>query len=58
MGSMIQLSVGNLQVDWGKNRGFTDHSGLFQTSDVKLVPYYYVAGQRRFLRLAASVRLS
>src|ERR1700682_373507 len=43
MGSMIQLSVGKLQVDWGKNRGFTDHSGFFQTSDVKLVPYFYVA---------------
>ncbi|MDP3692709.1 HEPN/Toprim-associated domain-containing protein [Bradyrhizobium sp.] len=42
MGSMIQLSVGNLQVDWGKNRGFTDHSAFFQTSDVTLVPYYYV----------------
>jgi hypothetical protein len=42
MGSMIQLSVGNLQVDWGKNRGFTDQSALFQTSDVTLVPYYYV----------------
>jgi len=42
MGSMIQLSVGNLQVDWGKNSGFTDHSAFFQTSDVTLVPYYYV----------------
>ncbi|NOJ47825.1 hypothetical protein HCN50_16485 [Bradyrhizobium sp. WSM 1744] len=39
---MIQLTVGNLQVDWGKNRGFTDHSAFFQTSDVTLVPYYYV----------------
>jgi hypothetical protein len=42
MGSMIQLSVGCLEIDWGKNRGFTDHSGLFQTTDVTDVPYYYV----------------
>jgi hypothetical protein len=38
---MIQLSVGNLEIDWGKNRGFTDHSAFFQTADVALVPYYY-----------------
>jgi hypothetical protein len=38
---MIQLSVGNLEIDWGKNRGFTDHSAFFQTTDVALVPYYY-----------------
>jgi hypothetical protein len=43
MGSMIHLYVGNLQVDWGKNRGFTDHSAFFQASDVAAVPYYYVA---------------
>jgi hypothetical protein len=41
MGSMIQLSVGNLEIDWGKNRGFTDHSAFFQTTDVTPVPYYY-----------------
>ena len=40
---MIHLYVGNLQVDWGKNRGFVDHSAFFQTSDVAPVPYYYVA---------------
>jgi hypothetical protein len=39
---MIHLSVGRLEIDWGKNRGFTDHSGLFQTTDVTSVPYYYV----------------
>jgi hypothetical protein len=38
---MIQLSVGNLEIDWGKNRGFTDHSAFFQTTDVTPVPYYY-----------------
>lgn len=43
MGSMIHLYVGNLAVDWGKNRGFTDHSPFFQTTDVTTVPYYYAA---------------
>jgi len=43
MGSMIHLYVGNLAVDWGKNRGFTDHSAFFQTGDVASVPYYSVA---------------
>src|SRR5688572_3143183 len=42
MGSMICLSVGRLEVDWGKNQYFKDHSFLFQESDVKDVPYYYV----------------
>jgi hypothetical protein len=41
MGSMIHLSVGRLEIDWGKNSGFTDHSGLFQATDVTDVPYYY-----------------
>lgn len=43
MGSMIHLSVGRLEIDWGKNHGFTDHSPLFQPSDLAQVPYYYVA---------------
>jgi HEPN/Toprim N-terminal domain 1 len=42
MGSMIHLSVGELKIDWGKNRGFFDHSPLFQTEDVTSVPYWYV----------------
>jgi hypothetical protein len=42
MGSMIYLSVGRLEVDWGKNFGFTDHSPLFQCTDLAQVPYYYV----------------
>jgi hypothetical protein len=41
MGSMIQLSVGNLEIDWGKNNFFTDHSPIFQSSDLIKVPYYY-----------------
>jgi len=42
MGSMIHLAVGRLEIDWGKNSGFSDHSPLFQPADVAQVPYYYV----------------
>ncbi len=42
MGSMIHLAVGRLEIDWGKNQGFRDHSALFQgETDVADVPYYY-----------------
>ena len=39
---MIHLSVGNLDIDWGKNRGFTDHSPIYQPEDVTKVPSWYV----------------
>jgi len=39
---MIQLSVGRLEIDWGKNNGFRDHSALFQAGDLSCVPYWYV----------------
>lgn len=42
MGSMIHLSVGRLEIDWGKNSGFCNHSPLFQIRDLAQVPYYYV----------------
>jgi hypothetical protein len=42
MGSMIYLSVGRLEIDWGKNFAFRDHSPLFQRSDLAQVPYYYL----------------
>ena len=42
MGSMIRLSVGRLEIDWGKNFQFADHSQLFQPTDLAQVPYYYV----------------
>jgi hypothetical protein len=39
---MIHLAVGRLEIDWGKNQGFRDHSALFQgEQDVTDVPYYY-----------------
>jgi hypothetical protein len=46
MGSMIHLAVGRLEIDWGKNSGFTDHSPLFQQTDLAQVPYYYVDESR------------
>lgn len=42
MGSMITLGVGRMEIDWGKNHSFTDYSVLFQPSDIKQIPYYYV----------------
>ena len=42
MGSMIHLAVGRLEIDWGKNASFADHSQLYQPSDLAQVPYYYV----------------
>lgn len=42
MGSMISLGVGRMEIDWGKNSVFTEHSSLFKPEDVTLIPYYYV----------------
>jgi len=37
MGSIIHLAVGRLEIDWGKNLGFIDHSALYQISDLAKV---------------------
>ncbi|GAB2916195.1 hypothetical protein GCM10027093_63400 [Paraburkholderia jirisanensis] len=42
MGSMVYLSAGHIHIDWGKNRGYTDHGVLFQPGDEALGPYEYV----------------
>jgi len=42
MGSMITLGIGKMEIDWGKNNCFTDHSALFLSQDIKEIPYYYV----------------
>ncbi|MBC1557367.1 hypothetical protein HB911_01480 [Listeria booriae] len=42
MGTMITLGIGKMELDWGKNNIFKDHSKLFQIDDIKLIPYYYV----------------
>ncbi|MBS4899543.1 MAG: hypothetical protein KHZ87_02115 [Clostridiales bacterium] len=41
MGSMITLGIGKMELDWGKNNVFNNHSCLFQKEDIKIVPYYY-----------------
>ncbi|MBY3123217.1 HEPN/Toprim-associated domain-containing protein [Rhizobium laguerreae] len=43
MGSMIHLTLGRIQLDWGKNAGFYDHGPLFRPSDLAEIPYYYAA---------------
>jgi hypothetical protein len=40
---MINLALGRLEVDWGKNNAFTDHGSLFQSGDVKPVPTHYAS---------------
>lgn len=40
MGTMIQLALGRLEVDWGKNSFFKDHGVLFQEADIKPIPTY------------------
>jgi hypothetical protein len=41
MGSLIYLRLGRLELDWGKNSFFNNHSALFAPDDVRLAPYYY-----------------
>jgi HEPN/Toprim N-terminal domain 1 len=44
MGSIISLSLGALELDWGKNSFFRNHSSLFMPDDVRPAPYYYAEG--------------
>ena len=39
---MIILGIGRMEIDWGKNNYYRDHSALFQLTDIKEIPYYYV----------------
>jgi len=45
MGSMITLGLGHLEIDWGKNDFFNNHSKLFLRSDIASATYYYAEGQ-------------
>jgi len=36
-----------MQIDWGKNGGYTDHSVLFQNSDLAEVPSYYAGEETK-----------
>ncbi|QKH38321.1 hypothetical protein FOC84_26640 [Achromobacter pestifer] len=42
MGSMVHLSAGCIHIDWGKNRGYTNHGVLFQSGDEAVGPYRYI----------------
>jgi hypothetical protein len=59
MGSMISLGLGQLEVDWGKNNFFTNHSKLFLKGDIAPAIYYYAEGheesQPAFVRKLRSV---
>ena len=42
MGSIITLGIKKMDIDWGKNNYFNNHSILFQKSDFDVeLPYYY-----------------
>ncbi len=41
MGSMITLRLGRLEVDWGKNEFFRNHSPLFDKADLAEAEYFY-----------------
>ena len=41
MGSMITLRLGRLEVDWGKNSFFRNHSPLFAKADLARAEYFY-----------------
>jgi len=49
MGSMIELSVGELDIDTGKNAFFSDHSPLFQVTDIAQISYIYVGEDNVYL---------
>lgn len=42
MGTLISLGVGKMEIDWGKNTFFRNHSEIFKPEDIKMIPYYYV----------------
>lgn len=43
MGSLITLGINKMEIDWGKNNVFTNHSSLFQKGDFEQkIPYYTV----------------
>lgn len=43
MGSIITLGINKMEIDWGKNNVFSNHSSLFQSKDFgQKIPYYAV----------------
>lgn len=61
MGSIITLSLGHLEIDWGKNGIGRDHSRLFFPHDVKDVTYFYAGNYQEkkpgYARSLASVKM-
>ncbi len=59
MGSLVTLGVGRLEIDWGKNNFFLNHSALFLPEDIRDAPYYYaddvVEQKPAFVRALRSV---
>jgi len=45
MGSIVSLGIGNLEIDWGKNTHFINHSCLFLPSDRKIINYHNYEGE-------------
>ena len=41
MGTILNFSLGNLELDWGRASSIENHSVLFLRDDIKPVPYYY-----------------
>ncbi len=41
MGSTVTLGLARLELDWGKNESFVNHSALFLPTDKSPAPYYY-----------------
>ena len=41
MGAVVTLGLGRLEVDWGKNLNYANHSRLFLPGDVKPVSHHY-----------------
>lgn len=46
MGSLISLTLGGLEIDWGKNNGFINHAKLFLRTDRKIVESYSYEGNQ------------
>lgn len=46
MGSIVSLGIGKLEIDWGKNDHFINHSCLFTKSDRKIIDYYEFEGEK------------
>lgn len=57
MGSSIELTVGELSIDWGKNDAYCDHGILFEKGDLCRLPYRYVDDDGTDITVSAEVPL-